>query len=382
MLGVVRRLSWRDWAVPGALWVAGLLELWDPLHVRALPVHGPRWPFAVAVTVCSAAVVVRRTRPEWALIVVVTSVVATTTSDFNAILLSEIYLVVIAVFACGRYGTTPLRYAAVALPEVPLLLWLTANPDVHVANAWAWGLNALWIFALGAAFRRERILRERVTQAVAAQSRMHAAEQRVSLAREVHDVVSHSLSVVVVQAELARLFMTSDPGRAEEAMRRVQETGRTALGETRRLLEELRDPTSADEAALPPTWPDIPELVHRMRESGLSVTLQLPEADPPLSPEASATAYRVVQEALTNSLRHARASQTTVDVTRQSDLLLIDVQNDTEPTTGVDEPTLGGGYGLSGMQERVTSCGGMLTTGPRPEGGYRVRAVLPVAGWQ
>ncbi|GAB3067075.1 sensor histidine kinase [Phycicoccus sp. Root101] len=380
MSGLVRRLTWRDWAVPGALWVAGLLELWDPLNVRALPVHGPRWPFVVAVTFCSAALLVRRTRPEWALLVVVTSVVATTTTAYNAILLSETYLVVVAVFACGRYGTTPLRYAAVALPEVPLLLWLAAHPEVHVANAWAWGLNAVWIFALGAAFRRERILRERVTQAVAAQSRMHAAEQRVSLAREVHDVVSHSLSVVVVQTELARLFMTSDPERAEEALRRVQETGRTALGETRRLLEELRDPTSADAAALTPTWPDIPELVHRMRESGLHVTLQLPDGDPQLTPEASAAAYRVVQEALTNSLRHARTSQTTVDVTRQADLLLIEVQNDTEAAVGIDEPAVGGGYGLSGMQERVTACGGMLTTGPRPEGGYRVRAVLPVAG--
>ena len=380
MSGLFRRVTWRDWAVPVLLWVAGLLELWDPVDVRALPVVGPRWPFVAALTAATLALVVRRVHPVVALCVVVFASVATTKPDLYAVLLSETYMLIVAIFACGRYGTTPLRYAAVVLPEAPLLLLVSAIPRLHVENAWAWGLNALWIFGLGVAFRRERLLREQVTEALAAQSRAQSAEERVHLAREVHDVVSHSLSVVVVQAELARLVMTSDPDRAEQAMGRVQDTGRAALAETRRLLEALRDPARTQQVAQLPTWTDIPELVRRMSDSGLQVQLRLPDRSPALTPEVSATAYRVVQESLTNALRHARTSETTVDVTEHDGELLIDVHNNGQATGGGgSEPPTPEGFGLSGMRERVAVCGGTLTTGTRPEGGYRVQAVLPLA---
>ena len=381
MPGVLRHLTWRDWAVPAALWAAGQVELWVT-GPQTVPVHGPRWPFAVALTVSAAALCLRRTHPAPALVAVVASLAVTTTAQLHAFLLAGLYLLVVAVFACGRYGTGAAKYVALVLPELPVLLWTSVIPEIHVDNAWAWGLNAWWIFALGAAFRHERTLRDRVAKAVAAQAQAEAAGQRVGLAREVHDVVSHSLSVIVVQSELARLFMTSDPARADEAMRQVQDTGREALGETRRLLEALRDPAQVNNAAHPPTWSDVPELVRRMRESGLQITLEAPDDEPTLAPEASATAYRVVQEALTNTLRHAQASATSVVVRQQADLLVIDVQNDSEP---MGEPngshngsTAVSGYGLSGMHERVAACGGMLTTGPRPGGGYRVRAVLPL----
>ncbi len=377
MPGLLSRLTWRDWAVPAALWAAGQVELWVT-GPQTVPVHGPRWPFAVTLTVSALALCLRRTHPAPALLVVVASLVATTTGQLHAFLLAGLYLLVVAVFACGRYGAGAAKYAALVLPELPVLLWTSVIPEVHVANAWAWGLNAWWIFALGAAFRHERNLRDRVAQAVTTQAKAEAADQRVGLAREVHDVVSHSLSVIVVQSELARLFMTSDPARADEAMHRVQDTGREALGETRRLLEALRDPGQANSAAHPPSWPDVPELVRRMRESGLQITLEAPDGEPTLTPEASATAYRVVQEALTNALRHAPTSPTSVAVRQQADLLVIDVQSDSQPTGELNGSTTASGYGLSGMHERVVACGGLLTTGPRSGGGYRVRAVLPL----
>ena len=172
--------------------------------------------------------------------------------------------------------------------------------------------------------------------------------------------------------------MTSDPARAYQAIGRVQDTGRDALGETRRLLDALRDPGHTNRTAQPPTWPDVPELVRRMRESGLTVSLDAPDVDPPLTPEASATAYRVVQEALTNALRHARPSLASVAVTQGPDGLVIDVQNDGASTGDGDRGKAPTGYGLSGMQERVVACGGLLTAGPRPDGGYQVHAVLPL----
>ncbi|WP_270889464.1 sensor histidine kinase [Pedococcus sp. 5OH_020] len=377
MPGLLPRLTWRDWAVPGSLWAAGQIELWV-VGPQTAPVHGPQWPFAVALTAAALALCLRRSRPVGSLLVVVAAFMATATPNLHAFLLSALYLLVVGVFACGRYGRTPAKYAAVLLPELPLLLWVYVIPEIDLANAWAWGLNAVWIFALGAAFRHEGLLRERVAQAVAARSRVQVAEERLGLAREVHDVVSHSLSVVVVQSELARVFMTSDPARAQEAITRVQETGREALGETRRLLEALRDPSQANRAAQAPTWLDVPELVRRMRESGLQVSLDAHCGDPALTAEASATAYRVVQEALTNALRHAGTSPTSVAVSKQADLLVIDVQNDRESTPGHDAADSAPGYGLSGMHERVAACGGMLTTGRRPGGGYRVRAVLPL----
>src|SRR6476661_196920 len=250
MSGLVRRLTWRDWAVPAGLCVAGQVELWVT-GPQTVGVHGARWPFALALVTCALALCVRRTQPAAALGVVVGSIAATTTAQLHAFLLTGLYLLVVAVFACGRYGTGPTRYAALVLPEVPVLLWTSVIPEVNLANAWAWGLNSWWIFALGAAFRHERSLREQVAQAVAARAEAQVAEQRLSLAREVHDVVSHSLSVIVVQSELARLFMRSDPARADEAMHQVQATGRDALGETRRLLEALRDPTQGSGAATP-----------------------------------------------------------------------------------------------------------------------------------
>jgi signal transduction histidine kinase len=389
MSGLVRRLTWRDWAVPAALWAAGQVELWVT-GPQTVAVHGASWPFALALSACAVALCLRRTQPALALVVVVGSLAVTTTAQLHAFLLTGLYLLVVAVFACGRYGTGPTKYAALVLPEIPVLLWTNTIPEVNVTNAWAWGLNSWWIFALGAAFRHERFLRDQVAQAVAARAAAEVADQRLSLAREVHDVVSHSLSVMVVQSELARVFLKSDPARADEAMLRVQDTGRDALGETRRLLDALRDPAHGSGAARAPTWPDVPELVRRMRESGLQVTLDAPDGQPTLTPEASATAYRVVQEALTNALRHAHTSPTSVAVRQQDDLLVIDVQNDSETSGETDGERTGAaggagsgspvspGYGLSGMHERVAACGGMLTTGPRPGGGYRVRAVLPL----
>ena len=164
------------------------------------------------------------------------------------------------------------------------------SPADHLADGWSWGLNAWWIFGLGAAFRHERALRDQLAVATTAEAEVRAANQRLGLAREVHDVVSHSLSVVVVQAELAQMLLESDAARARDALESVQSTGRQALTETRRILEVLRDPGLADEVAPAPNWSDLPDLVGRMRHSGLPVVMeQLPP--PPLSAEVSAATY-------------------------------------------------------------------------------------------
>src|SRR5688572_19977758 len=139
MSGLVRRLTWRDGAVPAALWVAGQVELWV-VGPQTVAVHGSRGPFALALTVCALAECFRRTYPVPALLLVVSSLALTTREDLHAFLLSSLYFLVVAVFACGRYGRGPTRYAALVLPELPVLLWTSVIPDIEVDNAWAWGL--------------------------------------------------------------------------------------------------------------------------------------------------------------------------------------------------------------------------------------------------
>jgi len=200
----------------------------------------------------------------------------------------------------------------------------------------------------------------------------------VRVARELHDVLSHSLSVVVVQAEVADTFLDSDQERARQAIRRVASTARDALTDTRRMVGVLREP-DADEPSLahPFGVADVPALVERVRESGVPVTLDVSQHLPELTAQATVTAYRVVQESLTNVLRHAGKVATRVELASVDGGLLIDVWD----AGGVAAPaSQTGGLGLVGMRERVLSCGGELTSGPGPEGSFRVRALLPAAG--
>jgi signal transduction histidine kinase len=308
--------------------------------------------------------------------VVALGIAVTTPQTFVTVAAALVYMTVVATFACGRYGQTRWRYLALVLPELFLLSEIRVSPTDTLQNSWAWGLNAWWIFALGAGFRHERELRERVALATATEAQVNAARQRLAMAREVHDVVSHSLSVVVVQAELAQVLLHTDPDGSRQAMERVQDTGRLALTETRRLLDALRDPDGEEAVADAPSWSDVPDLVVRMRQSGLPVTMDRPVPDPELTPEVSATAYRIVQEALTNVLRHAGSSPTTVNISHEATRLVIDVRDE----GGMALSSQGPGHGLSGMRERVSAVGGELTAGPSDGGGYEVRAVLPTGG--
>lgn len=373
MSRLFRQLSWRDWGIPAVLWMVAQVELWGSGSWTGL-LHGPRLVFALAYSAAPAALCFRRTRPVPVLVAVVAIVLVVGTPAMYVFLTSAIYLLVAAIFACGRYGQSWTRYVALVLPELVVLAEIWVSPADHLVDGWTWGLNAWWIFALGAAFRHERDLRDRLAAATVAEAEIRAANQRLGLAREVHDVVSNSLSVVVVQAELAHLLLESDAAGAREALESVQSTGRLALSETRRLLEELREPALPDGVAPAPNWLDLPDLVGRMRHSGLPVVMETLPATPPLTPQVSAATYRIVQEALTNVMRHAGRSPTRVCITQDESHLIIEVRD----AGGTTQGQVGAGYGLAGMRERVAGCGGDLTSGPAAEGGYRVRAVLPL----
>ena len=369
------QLSWRDWAVPALLFVTMQLELWVTGPGTGL-IHGPTELFSFAYTAAALVLCFRRTRPTYVLLTLVAIMLLTGTPWLYVELTSAIYMLVVAVFACGRYGTDWTRFLALGVPMLPVLGAIWVDPAESLAESWGWGLNAWWIFALGAGFRHERKLRDRLALATAAEAEVRSARQRIRVAREVHDVVSHGLSIVVVQAELAQLLLESDPPRARAAMKSVEDTGRQALTEIRGVLEALREPDLADPDEQLPGFPDVPDLVSRMQRSGLPVVMDAPTTAPRLSAQVSATAYRVVQEALTNVLRHAGQSATSVKIGHDDQQLIIDVQD----AGGESWAPSGEGLGLTGMRERVAACGGHLTVGTAAQGGFRVHAVLPVEG--
>jgi signal transduction histidine kinase len=212
-----------------------------------------------------------------------------------------------------------------------------------------------------------------------------AAAERARIARELHDVVAHHVSLMAVQAEAARSLL---PARPEEAARSVDiigTTARAALTELRRLLGVLRGPAPDPQTAPSVSLAGLGTVLDQVREAGLGVELTVTGTSSQLSPGTDLTAYRIIQEALTNSLRHAQASQAEVTLAYEPGYVTVRVTDDGPPRAGGNGPAPGGsgpdgsssgGFGLAGIAERVASCGGSLTVGPNGTG-FAVTARLP-----
>ena len=207
-------------------------------------------------------------------------------------------------------------------------------------------------------------------------ARAAVAEERQRIARELHDVVAHAISVIVVQARGGRRMLDAEPAEARGAFDTIERTGQEALGEMRRLLGLLRE--SEDEPALAPqpTLARLEELVQQVRDAGLPVELAIEGEPTELPPGVELSAYRIVQEALTNALKHAGPAHARVTVRYADDNLELEIADDGSGSAGNGD---GGGHGLVGIEERVAMLGGELETGEAPSGGYAVRARLPYA---
>ena len=235
------------------------------------------------------------------------------------------------------------------------------------------------------------ILRGSTEQAEAAEARATLAErereadalravveERTRIARELHDIVGHSVSVMTVQTSGVRRLLRPEQEQEREALLAVERTGRDALAEMRRVVGALRDPEEAPALAPQPSLRRVDKLVAQARETGLPVDLQIVGEPVPLPPGVDMTAYRLVQEGLTNTITHAAAGHAEVRVRYDGDHVEIEVCDDGRGADGAAVST-GGGHGLVGMRERVSIYGGELEAGPRAEGGFRLRARLPVA---
>jgi signal transduction histidine kinase len=238
----------------------------------------------------------------------------------------------------------------------------------------AWGIG----FGLGHKFREADEAKERLARADRAraeQARLAVADERTRIARELHDVVGHSVSVMTVQASAARRLLRPHQEKEREALLVVEQTGREALAEMRRMVGVLRRPEEAPALAPQPSLVHLDRLIEHTREAGLPVELRIEGVPGPLAASVDLTAYRLVQEGLTNAMRHARAHHAEVVVRYGDGHVELTVTDDGDGQ-GDGE---GGGHGLVGMRERMSVYGGELQAGPLPEGGYRLRARLPVS---
>ncbi|MFF5205497.1 sensor histidine kinase [Streptosporangium sp. NPDC000396] len=244
--------------------------------------------------------------------------------------------------------------------------------------------TTLWITGRSVRLRRAYLAElrdraERTERAREADTRAARAEERSRIARELHDVVAHHVSVMTVQASAARRVLATNPDGAREALSAIEEMGRTALAEMRSIVGVLRTDAAPAERNPQPGVQEIPALVDQMCEAGLRTRLWIEGERGQLPPGVDLAAYRLVQEALTNSLRHAGPrAQAWVTVRHGPGELAVQVEDDgkgPKPPRSAGDRT---GHGLVGIRERVALYGGILRVGPRPEGGFEVNARFPL----
>ena len=341
---------------------------------------GPSAWVVLGIALTTAPLAFRRRYPATAFGVIFAAVLVThdhvTTITFAAVIFAAYSAVLYSRFrwaALLAVGTAAVIATAAfpnTTPQVParftaLLVLVPATAVALVMRGWR----------QRAGDSAQRLLRAEAEHE--AQTRRAVEAERVRIAGELHDVVTHNVSVMVVQAGAARSVLDSSPDDAREALLAVEASGRTAMSELRHLLGLLAPAGGEEDMLVPqPGAARVPALVERVRAAGLSVELTVTGARD-LPPGVDLAAYRVVQEALTNVIKHAGTSRAAVVLEYRPDDLLITVTDDGRLATGPGGP---GGRGLIGLRERIGLYGGELDAGPRPGGGWRVRARIPVEG--
>ena len=376
----VSRRQLIDVVPPVALFAIAVVEV-----VTSSDIDAPSWAVAVFVTLPTLSLLWRRRVPLVVLVVAFLGIAIPDTAHGIGNNASAPFAgLLVAAYASGAY-TSPRdgRIAAVLIGVAVIAMSLAIGEDAVGDAIFIGGiLYAVWgaatvvrsrhDLATALAARTVELEHEREEKA-----KLAVAEERARIARELHDVVAHKLSIMVLQAGAERRAIGDEREETRAVLETIEETGRTAMAEMRRLLGMLR--RSDDELALAPqpSLSHLDDLVAQVREAGMPVDLRV-EGDPrPLPPGIDLSAYRIVQEALTNALKHAGPARARVVVRYGASDLDIEIADD---GAGAEEPVPAGGHGLVGMRERVALFGGDLATGRGRGGGYTVRARLPLAG--
>jgi signal transduction histidine kinase len=336
---------------------------------------GSKWVYVPVGLLMTVPLAWRRRSPLFVLVLVMGAFAAqslildpTPTPDV------ELIPALVAVYSVAAHGKRWIPFVGGGFSLVAGLIWLGLDdfllPTVLFGGAWLAGrlVQKRQLYAQAFAERASMLERERDVNA-----RVAAAEERVRLARELHDAVGHSVSIMVVQAGAERLALGEERPATREALLAIERTGREALAEMSRLLGLLRKEGERLALAPRPSLGQVEDLVATVRNAGVPVELRVDGERRALPPSVDVSAYRVVQEALTNVVKHAGPAHASVAVRYGREAVEVEVTDDGSQSVNGKAP----GYGLAGMKERVELHGGTLEAGKRTEGGFRVKARLP-----
>ena len=340
-----------------------------------------RFRLAAIALFAAGALLFRRRAPFVVPLAVASGALAFTLLDPTAAYETDTMFLVLILAAWAAGSLLDPKQALIALAALLAAGWTVfiRAPDVPLTELIWLSIPLIGTFVLSAATARHSERARRAEQRVLEaeeEARRAVDDERGRITRELHDVLAHSVSVMTVQASAVRRLLTPEQEREREALMTVEETGRQALAEMRRLLGIMRTETEPPALAPQPGLGTLPELVEQVRQSGLPVELTVEGTPVKLPAGVDLSAYRIVQEALTNTLKHAGPAHAWVAVRYAGEDVEIEVANDGNSQNSGD----GGGHGLVGMRERVALCGGELESGPRPGGGFKISARLPVAG--
>ncbi|WP_228255322.1 sensor histidine kinase [Ornithinimicrobium avium] len=376
------RARWAlDLALAALLAVLGLVEVWLPLE--SVMGEGSAVVSTVGIVAFAALMTQRRARPWLALasLLVWPVLGIAQGGQMQVLFFGQLVPVMVLVYSLARHGQGRLRWVAplagiLFVSTADLYIPLLQEPSELIFH-WA---GVILSFLTGHSLRlaEDRAVREAVrAQEARVSARQRAmvavAEERARIARELHDIVAHSVGMIVVQAGAAEQVVEEDPEFARRALGTIRTTGSSALAEMRRLVGMLRAPDAEVDFAPQPGIAALPDLVASSGESGLEVSLTTRGEGRRLPRGVELTAYRVVQEALTNVRLHSAATRAEVVVDVGGDALEVQIR-DEGPALPSEEPP---GHGLVGMRERVALYGGTVTSEPT-ESGFTVRAVLPL----
>ncbi len=379
-----RTVAARDVLLALALCAAGEFELASGATYGGHPVWpGSTLANALVIPVLTLPMVARRRRPLASVLFTLAAITVSAAVLGGGEATTEFLLLIATVFSGAAYTDNPVVVAVAAL--VTGVVHGLRDPAVHGVGDGVWTLGMLAIaFLLGRALHgRQRRISSLQLEAVErekahlGQVAAATAAERAAIARELHDIVAHAVSVVVIQSQAGARALPERPDLAARTLATIEETGRTALNDLRRLLTVL-SPADGDPDSRPlGSLDQLDELVRTFQTSGLRIELERPAQLPRLAPAAELAAYRVVQEALTNAARYARGSTVTVSMSTGSGALEISIVNTVgEQVEHAEE--LGTGRGLIGMRHRLELVGGQLTHAEPLDDGYRVAASIPI----
>ena len=371
--------GWRAWTSPLDLAIAGAIAVWAVLEALLVPSAHPlaQLGFALAISLPLA---VRRRLPATVMLVVAGALVLHAALAGPDATFNPFPSLLVATFTVAeRIRPWPL---AALLGIVPIGAMLTAHLLGYFGAIGIETAGTLFlVFFVGSTWAAGRIVRHRALslQSTRDDSEQRAAEaaasERRRIARELHDIVAHSLSIVALQAAAAEQFVERDPTRARTHLHLTRKTAQGALDEMRHLLEVLRE----DEASYAPQpgLSALPELIAETQAAGHLCTVTVDAATADLADGPALAVYRIVQESLTNVRKHAPLADVAVSICSSGRELEVRVENG-PPRSAASAPVLGSGRGLPGMRERARLYGGALESGPSPQGGWLVQAKIPV----